>query len=251
VSRREEWSERAGAFASEKADADQRRPLKRLVELCALAPGARTLDVATGAGFTAFAFAQAGCDVVALDPAHGMLLQVHGGWTDRGLPGRAKTVESWAEALPFAPATFDAVVSHRAPHEFRDRDAFAAEARRILKTRGILGIADQAPVDGWEVWHNDLERLRDPGHERSLSLREWTELLERAGFSVRHAELVDQPRDVEDWIARVRTPEPAATKVRELCEFPPDELHAVYRPQRDAGGRLWYQSQHAVVVATA
>ena len=48
-----------------------------------------------------------------------------------------------------------------------------ADAARVLKPGGVFAFADQSPPDGWEEWHNELERWRDPTHERARSPREW------------------------------------------------------------------------------
>ncbi|MGH2758476.1 MAG: class I SAM-dependent methyltransferase, partial [Actinomycetota bacterium] len=77
---REAWGRYAPAFASEGAGAEDRESLRRLVELCRLPAGAVVCDVASGAGFTGFAFARTGCRVVLTDPTHEMLLAGRAGW---------------------------------------------------------------------------------------------------------------------------------------------------------------------------
>ena len=246
---RETWGRYAPSFAAEGAAAEDRESIRRLVELCALEQGSLVLDVATGAGYTAFAFARAGMRVIPSDPTHEMLLATREGWQERSLPGTARCVETWAEALPFTDDSLDAVVAHRAPHQFADADAWAAEARRVLKPGGTLALADQSPRDGWEDWHNELERMRDPTHERARSPHEWHEVVEKAGLQVKASDVVYQTHDVEDWMDRVDCPPDRRERVRAMLRDIPDQVREAYRPGT-VDGKLYMRTPQCVVVAT-
>src|SRR5207245_1927321 len=165
------------------------------------------------------------------------LRATEGGWKARGLDGDARCVEAWAEALPFRDASLDAVVSHRAPHQFAEADVFAAEARRILKSGGVLGIADQSPPDGYEEWHNDFERMRDPTHEHARSPREWRAVFEGAGLTIRVTDVVYQEHDVIEWLDRVDCPPDRREECLKMLDEIPDEIRDVYRPAT-VDGRL-------------
>jgi SAM-dependent methyltransferase len=141
------------------------------------------------------------------------------------------------------------VVAHRAPHQFADARAFAAEARRVLKPGGVFGISDQSPPDGWETWHNDLERLRDPTHEWARSPREWRELVEAGGLRVRATDVVYQTHQLEDWLDRVSCPEERRVAVRRVFAEIPEDIRDVYRPEVANGIHTFRTPQH-VLVAT-
>jgi ubiquinone/menaquinone biosynthesis C-methylase UbiE len=245
---RDTWSRYAAAFVAEGSAAEDRASLRTLVELCALPPGSLVVDVGCGAGYTAFAFARAGCRAIGLDPTHSMLVAVGEGWIERGLPEGARRVEAWAEALPFAAGCLDGVVAHRAPHQFRDRAGWLSEARRILHPDGVLGLADQSPPDGWEDWHNTLERLRDPTHDRSLSPREWRELVEAAGFAVLQEAVVAQLHDVEEWLDRVDCPPARRREVVDMLRDAPPEVAVAYAIGTE-DGRLVMQTPQVVLAA--
>jgi SAM-dependent methyltransferase len=246
---REVWGRYSEAFVAEGRSAEDRESIRKLIELCDLPERALVLDVATGAGYTAFALARNGARVIPSDPTHEMLLATRSGWRERRLPADARCVESWAEALPFRDGSLDAVVAHRAPHQFADAEAYASEAARVIKPGGVFGLADQSPPDGWEEWHNELERWRDPTHERARSPLEWRAVAEGAGFTVREIDVVYQIHDVEDWLGRVDCPEERRTRARQMLRDAPDEIRDVYRPQT-VDGRLLMRTPQCVLVAT-
>ena len=246
---RETWGKYAEAFATEGTTAEDRESIRRLIELAKISPEMTVLDVATGAGYTAFAIARTGARVIASDPTHEMLLATRQGWTERKLPGSATVVENWAEALPFADRSLDAVVAHRAPHQFADADAWAAEAARILKPGGVFGLSDQSPPDGWEDWHNELERWRDHTHERARSPREWRAVMEGAGFTIQDSDVVFQEHDVTDWLDRVDCPPDRRERALSMLRDIPPKIHDIYRPQTFEG-RLRMRTPQCVMVAT-
>lgn len=245
---REVWGRYSAAFASE-GSAEDRDSLRRLVELCDLPPGTVVCDIASGAGFTGFAFARTGCRVVLTDPTHEMLLAGRAGWTERDLNGDAVCVETWAEALPFTDDSLGAVVAHRAPHQFADAAAWAREAHRVLKPGGTFALADQSPPDGWEEWHNELERWRDPTHERARSPSEWRAIATEAGFTVRASDVVFQSHDVEDWLDRVDCPPDRREHALRMLRDIPSEIKDVYQPQT-FNGRLYMRTPQCVLVAS-
>lgn len=248
---RETWGRYTAAFAAEGEKAEDRDSIRRLVELCAFPAGALVLDVATGAGYNAFAFARAGVSVIPSDPTHEMLLATRSGWIERfGVDDAApKLVETWAESLPFGDDTLDGVVAHRAPHQFADADAWAAEAARVVKPGGVFALADQSPPDGWEDWHNSLERWRDHTHEQARSPREWRTIAEGAGFTVRDIDVVYQVHDVTDWLARVDCPPDRRERALQMLRDIPAELRDMYRPQTYEG-RLHMRTPQCVLIAT-
>src|SRR5512140_1145967 len=82
---------------------------ERLCETVDLAAGSRVLDVATGSGNAAIAVARCGCDVVGIDYVPELLDRARVRAGAEGLS--VEFMEADAEALPFADASFDAVLS--------------------------------------------------------------------------------------------------------------------------------------------
>ena len=188
------WSTRAQAFR-ESPSHREGPDLDLLVEMCEPGAGIKVLDVATGGGHVARRLREEGCTVVTVDPA----------------PGMQPDVITRAENLPFDDGSSDVVTCRIAPHHFDDVRKAVAEMARV--SQRLVVIEDNLHIDD-QV--EEAERLRDPTHVRCYSETEWKEMLTDAGLEVERVELLERKRDVEDWLARVETPEDDARRVREL-----------------------------------
>ncbi len=93
---------------------------------------ARVLDVGTGTGVFAEAFAEGGLDVTGIDANADLLASA------RAHAPRAKFVHGAAERLPFDDASFDLVFFGHVLHETDDQAAALREARRVARLRVAL-----------------------------------------------------------------------------------------------------------------
>ncbi|HET9780826.1 MAG TPA: methyltransferase domain-containing protein, partial [Candidatus Dormibacteraeota bacterium] len=160
--------------------------LQEVLDLTRPEPADLALDVATGTGNTAFALAPHVRRVVGLDVTRAMLDQARRIASERSI-ANADWVIGDAERLPFGDDTFDVYVVRAAPHHFGDVDAFLAEAVRVLKPGRSAAFIDCAPpMPARDVLH-DVEMRRDRSHVLSLTVDEWVERVERAGFEVESA----------------------------------------------------------------
>ena len=117
-----------------------------LCEALDLRSGQKVLDVAAGNGNVTLAAARRWCEVVSTDYVPALL--------ERGRERAAaerlaiEFREADAEALPFADASFDAVVSTFGVMFTADQDKAAAELVRVCKPGGKIGLANWTP-DGF------------------------------------------------------------------------------------------------------
>ena len=186
---------------------------------------ARLLDVGTGAGHTAFAFARRVESVEALDLTQEMLEQVARGARERGLSNIHCQLGD-AEALPYPDASFEFVTSRLCAHHFQDVALFAREAARVLKPGGTLLLVDSmAPEDASaDTFFNAFELLRDPSHVRNHSRSQWQRILDEAGFDSEGMGRFPLYQDFDGWVARIATPPTAVAHLRFLFEHAHAEL---------------------------
>jgi ubiquinone/menaquinone biosynthesis C-methylase UbiE len=207
-----------------------------------LPAGADALDVATGAGHTAFALARAGYRVTASDLTPAMLLRVSEGATERGLEVRTQLHS--AEALPYADASFDLVTCRVAPHHFSSPADFVRESARVLKPGGSFLVIDgTVPDDSPEAeeWLHQVEKLRDPSHNRLVPPREWRALCETSGLEVKKLSVAfrKQP-DLEWYFETAATTAENRAKVRRLISSASATVREAYRVAEEEGKIVWW-----------
>ncbi len=123
------------------------------------------LDLGAGTGKLTGALLAAGHRVTALEPLAEMraiLVASH---------PEAAAVEGRAEDLPFAAASFDAVVAGSAFHWF-DRAPALAEVARVLRRPGIFGLLGNR-FDTSIDWQRHLRDRSDAGGSRISSRDHW------------------------------------------------------------------------------
>jgi len=119
----------------------------RIVNLSGAKPGDKVLDVATGTGKQAFAFAKSGCDVIGIDITEGMLRVARKHNTYKNLSFR----QADATSLPFQDNTFDITSIAFALHEMPSvvREKALLEMVRVTMPDGviIISITDYRVID--------------------------------------------------------------------------------------------------------
>ncbi len=106
-----------------------------LLDAAHVARGLRVLDVATGPGQLAAAAAERGADVSAIDFADAMLTQAHAQYP------HIQFEAGDAEALPFPPLSFDAVVIAFGMLHFARPEIALVEAHRVLRASGRVAFS--------------------------------------------------------------------------------------------------------------
>jgi ubiquinone/menaquinone biosynthesis C-methylase UbiE len=207
--------------------------LEAIIRLAAPGPYAWTVDLGTGAGFTAFAMAQSSLRVVASDLTRPMLQETRRIGRERQL-SNLMLCHNAAEHLPFADDSLDLVTCRVAGHHFADFEQALDEIHRVLKVGGSLVMADSvAPEDDAVAdWLNDVELRRDFSHinDRKVSVIEG--MLAARELEIVARESVRVYLQFNNWVARTVTPDEevitlrrdfleGSPKVREAFEIEP------------------------------
>ena len=116
---------------------------EQLCEALDLRPGSKVLDVAAGNGNVTLAAARRWCEVTSTDYVPALLERGRERAAAEGLTVDFR--EADAEALPFADASFDVVVSTFGVMFTADQDKAAGELTRVCKPGGRIGLANWTP----------------------------------------------------------------------------------------------------------
>jgi ubiquinone/menaquinone biosynthesis C-methylase UbiE len=182
--------------------------LKLLLELAGDVTNKKVLDIATGGGHTALAFAKAGARVTATDLTPAMLETAKAFISEQGVDS-VTFQEASAEALPFDHQSFDIVTCRIAAHHFAEPEKFVAEVARVLKPDGIFLLVDNiSPVDAKlaEVM-NYIETTRDPSHVWAYSIPTWLNWLSEAGLELHHLTRFKRRKNYPYWTSYAQIPE--------------------------------------------
>ena len=115
---RDQFSQHADYYAQSSAHAEG-DTLDVILEFADPKGTEQTLDIATGTGFTAFAFASKVSHVVATDLTPEMVAKAVELAQEHAIGNVAFSVAA-AESLPFTTASLDLVTCRLAPHHFQD-----------------------------------------------------------------------------------------------------------------------------------
>jgi ubiquinone/menaquinone biosynthesis C-methylase UbiE len=223
--------------------------LARLVEIARPQPDWVVLDVATGGGHTALAFAPHVAWVVATDITPKMLEKAAAYVTSQGATNVAFKPAD-AEDLLFEDAAFDLVTCRIAPHHFPDCARFVREGARVLKPDGLLLVQDHVLPDDEEAARtvDDFERLRDPSHNRAFDEGEWQGMFEDAGLTVEHTEQIVKRHAFLDWAQRQGcTPEIVEQLIEMIQQAPP--IAAEWMQPQDWGMPEATFANHHIIIA--
>lgn len=245
---RESFTTQAAAFAANPWVTDEER-IRRLVAAARLTGDERVLDIATGPGYIAEAFAGAAREVVGVDLTDAMLAIAKERTNQRGISNVSFRAAD-AQNLPFENGEFDVVVCRLALHHLQKPLQVLREMARVCRAGGRVLVEDiyasehperSAYQDGWEI-------LRDPSHVRTLPVSELLQLFRDAGLETDGVTTTDDlTPEVERWMATTKVTPERAAEIRRLLED--DRLHDLSgtRPFQDETGRLYFHARTVIL----
>jgi ubiquinone/menaquinone biosynthesis C-methylase UbiE len=220
----------------------------------------RVLDVATGGGHTALAFAPHVAHVIASDLTEEMLEQVRKQVEQKGLTN-VQTARADAEDLPFGDGAFDLVTCRIAPHHFPDIPKFVSEVHRVLKNGGVFALVDNISPDSASTpgfsdeeleeaaeTYNRFEKIRDPSHGRAWQPEEWSACIADAGFEIEHQEFLPKPMNFETWCKNMSVSDGKVPELEGMLRHASPAFAAYIRPEDRENG-LGFTLTELMVIA--
>lgn len=220
-----------------------------LLELVQPQPDWQMLDVGTGAGHTALAFAPHVARVVATDLTDGMVAKAAELAAARGLSNLEARFAD-AEELPFEDDAFDLVTCRLAFHHFPNARQATGEFARVLKPGGMLGFTDNIVVPDRKAagYYNAYEKLRDPSHNWVYPLVRLEAMFEQAGLVVQETRQLSKEFEFHEWADRQHVPATDKEKLLEMMRHIPAALEPLFAP-RWAEDTLYFSLWEAVIIA--
>ena len=221
-----------------------------LLDLVKPQPEWQALDVATGAGHTAFLFAPHVAHIIASDLTEPMLVKTAQLAAERGLTN-LETKLADAEALPFDDNTFDLVTCRIAFHHFPNPHQALSEIARVLKPDGIFGLTDNITVPEKQAagYYNAYEKLRDPSHHWVYPQVRLEAMLEKAGLKVEAtSDVLTKSFEFHKWADRQNVSDANKEKLLEMMRHLPEALQPLFAP-RWADGTMYFNLWEVVIVA--
>jgi ubiquinone/menaquinone biosynthesis C-methylase UbiE len=244
----QQFGANAAAYATSTVHA-KGASLARLVELTQPHAGWHALDIATGAGHTAFAFAPYVARVTASDLTTEMLTVAANLAKEKGITN-VEFREADAENLPFDEATFDLIACRIAPHHFSDIDLFVRECAHVLKPGGILAIVDNIVPVAQEAadYINAFEKFRDPSHVRCLSAEEWADAYQQAGIQLTHAEEAKKAMNFEAWANNMNVSTEDRQTLRSMLRDAPASALEFFSPEYLDDGNIRFMLSEGIFI---
>jgi len=245
---RESFTVQAKAFAANPWVTDEER-IRRLVAAARLTGNERVLDIATGPGYIAEAFARAAREVIGIDLTAAMLAIGEGRTKERGISNVSFRIGD-VQNLPFEREEFDVVVSRLALHHMQSPAQVVREMTRVCRLGGTVLVEDiyGSEHPGRAAYQDRWEKLRDPSHVRTLPISELLRLFRDAGLETDSVSTFeDLCPELGRWLATTKLAASDAARVRRLLEE--DRLHDLSgtRPFLDAQGRLHFHARTATL----
>ncbi len=224
--------------------------LRDLVRLADPREDEHVLDVATGTGSVALAFAPHVASVLGVDLSPAMLEVAE---KARAAAGLANVHFRLGEigVLPLQEASYDIITCHNLLHYATDLHRLLNLLRRLLVAGGRLLIDEPLGSDDpvKRATLNAIMLRRDPGMAQIWSAGEIEAGLDAAGLRIIKHERYSLNRELEDWLSRAAADEATRISVRSMFEAGADADAAGLNSKRGRDGDFVFAEKRIRLLA--
>ena len=205
------------------------------------------LDIATGAGFLGLEFAKRARKVYGCDLTRNMLLKACEKQKILDLDNTGFLLSD-VESLPFPDGGFDIVSCRFAFHHFPDPEMALREMKRVCKKRMIIVDGVSSEDREKSLFHNRIEKMRDPSHVRIYALSEIKTMLDNIGANVVDLVHWDIPQDFEDWMRRAGADKRKTEEIEGLMSQSVGRDTTGLRAKIEEG-KIWFTYDTVILIA--
>ncbi|EKN65286.1 hypothetical protein BABA_20861 [Neobacillus bataviensis LMG 21833] len=226
------------------------KDLGKLLEMASIKGEEKLLDIATGGGHTANAFAPYVKKVTAVDLTPEILAAAEKFIKGNGHQN-VEFVHGDAENLPFPNEAFDMVTCRIAPHHFPNVKRFIEEVHRVLKPNGQFLLEDNVvpEEDDFDQFYNKIEKWRDFSHFRAWKKSEWLRRLELAGYEIVEWHRFEKTFRFDPWCNRMNLPQEEKAKLAEFMKSATEKIKNKFRLVLEEGQIFSFQGEAVVLKA--
>ncbi len=220
-----------------------------MISISGVAKTDHVVEIACGSGNTTLAFAERCGRAIGIDVVEEPLQLGRTTAAERNI-SNVGFILSEVERLSFDDATFNGALCRFSFHHFINPGRVFAELARVVAPGGWMVIADMiASEDPAKAeLHNQMERLCDPTHSRTLPASEFERMFTEHGFRTALKVERDARLTLDDWIRFGGASPENAAKLRELAAAAVDQDRAGLRFTRDGDQiRLMHNSVSFVI----
>jgi SAM-dependent methyltransferase len=193
--------------------------LERILEFVEPSRIDAVLDIATGAGFLAFKFAEIARNVIGIDLTREMLERAEELRRQKDI-ANVEFREGDVEDLPFSDESFDLVLCRYSFHHFPHPEIALDEMKRVCKRQGkVLIIDGTAPEDEEKSsFLNRMESIHNPSHVQLYSVTEFHGLFRDSGLEVLKEGSYGLDFYLDQWLDMADPDDSVRRRVSEMME---------------------------------